>query len=176
MDIRNKAHLFFIFFEWKNNIVEQSFLLYTTNPWSIGAGLCGVFLTLHKAYSLLRASVKKVKKEKEKIKSQRQSEPMNWNVLKYLADRTLHVKNTANGQSDQLCHTKCLNTCHMSSPACHSHCVSCNSENHPHIMSCAMCNKHDVTCCAQGNASVLKDTSYHSRKNAAICQGQKCCK
>ena len=35
---------------------------------SSGAGLCGVFLTLHKAYTLLQASVKKLKKEKKKTK------------------------------------------------------------------------------------------------------------
>ena len=34
----------------------------------VGAGLCGVFLTLHKAYTLLQASVKKLKKEKKKTK------------------------------------------------------------------------------------------------------------
>ena len=43
-----KKHLFFIFFEWKNNVIEESHLVYTTTPWSIGAGLCGVFLMLHR--------------------------------------------------------------------------------------------------------------------------------
>ena len=65
---KNRTHLFFIFFEWKNNLVEQSELLYTTSAWSIGAGLCAVFLTLHKAYTLLKASVKRAKREKRKRK------------------------------------------------------------------------------------------------------------
>jgi hypothetical protein len=59
-------HLFFIFFEWKNDIIEQSRLLYTTTPWSIGAGLCGVFLTLHRVYQLAQTSYKRMQKDKRR--------------------------------------------------------------------------------------------------------------
>ncbi len=59
-----KNHLFFIFFEWKNDIIEESHLLYTTTAWSIGAGLCGVFLTLHRVYQLAQTSYKRVQKDK----------------------------------------------------------------------------------------------------------------
>ena len=59
-------HLFFIFFEWKNDIVEESHLLYTTSPWSIGAGLCGVFLMLERGYQLAQISYKRVHKDKVK--------------------------------------------------------------------------------------------------------------
>ena len=58
------AKLFFIFFEWKNDIIEKSYLVYTTTPWSIGAGLCGVFLTLHRGYQLAQTSYKRVQKDK----------------------------------------------------------------------------------------------------------------
>ena len=61
-----KRHLFFIFFEWKNDIIEQSYLIYTTTPWSIGAGLCGVFLTLHRGYQLAQTSYRRVQKDKER--------------------------------------------------------------------------------------------------------------
>ena len=61
-----KRHLFFIFFEWKNDIIEQSYLIYTTTPWSIGAGLCGVFLTLHRGYQLAQTSYKRVQKDNER--------------------------------------------------------------------------------------------------------------
>ena len=50
-----KKHLFFIFFEWKNNVIEESHLVYTTTPWSIGAGLCGVFLMLHRYEIILHS-------------------------------------------------------------------------------------------------------------------------
>ena len=59
-------HLFFIFFEWKNNIIEQSYLIHTTTPWSIGAGLCGVFLTLHRFFQLAQTSYKRVQKDKQR--------------------------------------------------------------------------------------------------------------
>ena len=65
--------LFFIFFEWKNNIVEESRELYTTTPWSMGAGLCGVFLTLHKAYQLAQESYKRVQKDKARRSMRRQT-------------------------------------------------------------------------------------------------------
>ncbi len=71
-EFQNK-HLFFIFFEWKNNIIEQSYLIYTTTPWSIGAGLCGVFLTLHRGFVLAKTSYKRVQKEKERKKIRRQT-------------------------------------------------------------------------------------------------------
>lgn len=61
-----KKHLFFIFFEWKNNIIEQSYLVYTTTPWSIGAGLCGVFLTIHRGYQLAQIGYKRARKDKER--------------------------------------------------------------------------------------------------------------
>ncbi|KAK2173466.1 hypothetical protein NP493_874g01006 [Ridgeia piscesae] len=63
---QQKKHLFFIFFEWKNNIIEQSVLLYTTTPWSIGAGLCGVFLTIHRGFQLAQVAYRKFKKEKRR--------------------------------------------------------------------------------------------------------------
>ena len=59
-------HLFFIFFEWKNDLIEQSYLIYTTTPWSIGAGLCGVFLTLHRGYQLAQTSYKRMQKDKRR--------------------------------------------------------------------------------------------------------------
>ena len=59
-------HLFFIFFEWKNDIIEQSRLLYSTTPWSIGAGLCGVFLTLHRVYQLAQTSYKRMRKDQQR--------------------------------------------------------------------------------------------------------------
>ena len=65
-DDQKHRHLFFIFFEWKNDIIEQSYLIYTTTPWSIGAGLCGVFLTLHRGYQLAQTSYKRVQKDKER--------------------------------------------------------------------------------------------------------------
>ncbi|XP_064632728.1 proton-activated chloride channel-like isoform X2 [Lineus longissimus] len=64
-----KKHLFFIFFEWKDNIYEESYLLTTTTPWSIGAGLCGVLLTLHKGYQLAQVSFKRMKKDKQRRKT-----------------------------------------------------------------------------------------------------------
>lgn len=33
-------------------------------PWSIGAGLCGVFLTLHRGYQLAQVGYKRVQKDK----------------------------------------------------------------------------------------------------------------
>ena len=48
-----KKHLFFIFFEWKNAVIEQSNTIHTTTPWSLGAGLCGVFLMLHRCANQL---------------------------------------------------------------------------------------------------------------------------
>ena len=68
-----KRHLFFIFFEWKNDIIEQSYLVYTTTPWSMGAGLCGVFLTLHKGYQLSQTSYKRIQKDKERRSTRRRT-------------------------------------------------------------------------------------------------------
>ncbi|XP_074645017.1 proton-activated chloride channel-like [Tubulanus polymorphus] len=73
---RNKSqrhkHLFFIFYEWKNDFIEESFLVYTTTPWNIGAALCGVFLTLHKGYQLAQTSYKRMKKDKQRRRTIRQ--------------------------------------------------------------------------------------------------------
>lgn len=66
-------HLFFIFFEWKNNIIERSVLVYTTTPWSMGAGLCGVFLMLHRGYQLAQTTYKKAQKEKQRRSMRRQT-------------------------------------------------------------------------------------------------------
>ena len=69
-DTRNaterKKHLFFIFFEWKNGIIEQSNLVYTTTPWNMGAGLCGVFLAIHRGYQLARSSYNHFQKDKRR--------------------------------------------------------------------------------------------------------------
>ena len=65
--------LFFIFFEWKNSIIEESHLLHTTTPWSVLAGLCGVFLTLHRGYQLAHTTFHRVQKDKRRrtIRKQR---------------------------------------------------------------------------------------------------------
>ena len=63
---KDTKHLFFIFFEWKNDIIEQSYLIYSTTPWSVGAGLCGVFLMLHKGYQLSHTSYMRMQKDKER--------------------------------------------------------------------------------------------------------------
>ncbi|ELU13614.1 hypothetical protein CAPTEDRAFT_34671, partial [Capitella teleta] len=65
-DVSNTTHLFFIFFEWKNDIIERSYLIYTTTPWSIGAGLCGVFLTLHRGFQIAQTSYRRVQKDKQR--------------------------------------------------------------------------------------------------------------
>ena len=65
---RNRTHLFFIFFEWKDDLIEETYFLYATTAWHVGACLCAVFLTLHKAYSLLHTSVKKAKRNRRKRK------------------------------------------------------------------------------------------------------------
>ncbi len=63
---------FFIFFEWKNNIIDQSFHLYTMTPWNLVAAMCGLLLALHKASMtalLCRSRLKKVKKEVKRRKT-----------------------------------------------------------------------------------------------------------
>ncbi|KAI0220511.1 hypothetical protein LSAT2_028005, partial [Lamellibrachia satsuma] len=70
---QQEKHLFFIFFEWKNNIIEQSVLLYTTTPWSIGAGLCGVFLTIHRGFQLAQVAYRKFQKEKRRRTTRKQT-------------------------------------------------------------------------------------------------------
>ena len=66
-------HLFFIFFEWKNDIIEQSYLIYSTTPWSVGAGLCGMFLMLHKGYQLSHTSYTRLQKDKERRMQRRRT-------------------------------------------------------------------------------------------------------
>lgn len=105
--------MFFIFFEWKNNIVEQSFILYTTSPWSIGAGLCGVFLTLHKAYTLIRASVTKVKKQKKKLKARRSIRKTPHTTYQHCACSNSKHDGYVNQDEDRIIR------CHQ----CHGHCI-----------------------------------------------------
>ncbi|CAH1783881.1 unnamed protein product [Owenia fusiformis] len=61
-----KRHLFFIFFEWKNDLIEESYMMYTQTPWSVGAGLCAVLLTLHRGIQIAQLSFKRVQKDKRR--------------------------------------------------------------------------------------------------------------
>ena len=58
--------LFFIFFEWKNAVTEQAHIVYTTTTWSVIAGLCGVFLMLHRGYQFAHTTFKRVQKDKKR--------------------------------------------------------------------------------------------------------------